>query len=372
MTFLPAMADTPTTARDPGAPIARDQIDPELVRLSRRQTQVGVITALGLVVLCAVFVLRLSPDRRFAGSGPAAKVSAADIIAGKVATEQLVEVTAEPLVASALRVTKAKGSFGFRLAPVRGSHEALWLAISGDGDGPPAQGSYVGRLRKLEDLPLADAARALAARQPRPVFATAAEVRTGIASGTVQTVAGEAVKPGDADAVELDLVDPAAATIAASFNERLPDIAAWQAALGKAGVPIALTGAPDTALGQIRFSIAAPVADTTQKLEAAKLFDARVEPVTHHIRTTWGAVRASPADALAVGTAKVPDGQIDLLGLYVPRPIPDGAYAVVAGENPADYWYVLPITVALAAIFLVFGWALIRAVRRDLLPARAA
>jgi hypothetical protein len=371
MTFLPAMADTPTTARDPGAPIARDQIDPELVRLSRRQTQVGVVTALGLVVLCAFTAIRLSPDRRFAGSGPPAKVAAADIVAGKVATDQLVEVAAEPLVASALRVTKAKGSFGYRLAPVRGSHEALWLAISGDGDVEPAQGSYVGRLRKLDDLPLATAARELA-RHPRPVFATAAEVRKGLASGSVQTVAGEAVKPADADAVELDLIEPAAATVAASFNERLPDIAAWQAALGKANIPIALTGAPDPALGQVRFSIAAPVADTTQKLEAARLFDARVEPVTRHIRTTWGAVRASPPDALAVGGASVPDGQIDLLGLYLPRAIPDGAYAVVAGENPADYWYVLPITIALAAIFLVFGWALIRAVRRDLLPARAA
>jgi hypothetical protein len=36
-------------------------------------------------------------------------------------------------------------------------------------------------------------------------------------------------------------------------------------------------------------------------------------------------------------------------------------------ERPAEYWYVLPITLALAAIGLVFAWALVRAVKRDIL-----
>lgn len=355
-------------ARDPGAPIARDEIDPELIKLGRRQTQVGVVTALGLVVLCAVFLWRLSPDRRFAGSGAPVAVRVDDAAAGRVATEQRISIAAEPLVASAIRATKAKGSFGYRLAPVRGTHEALWLVVSGDGDDPPAQGNFVGRLRRLEDLPLADSARAYAAAHPRPVFATAADVRRGLVSGTVQTVTGEAVQVADGDAVELDLLVAGSATIAASLNERLPDVRAWQAELAKAGVAIALTGAPDARLGQVRFTVTGSVADVTKKLEAAKAFDARVEPVIRHVQTTWRALRASPADALALGDARVPDAQVDLVGLYVLRAIPADAFAVVAGENPEEYWYVLPISIALAAIFLVFAWALIRAVRRDLLP----
>jgi hypothetical protein len=75
---------------------------------------------------------------------------------------------------------------------------------------------------------------------------------------------------------------------------------------------------------------------------------------------------------LDVGTQVLPDEDIELVGLYVTRRIPDDAYAVITGEVPDDYWYVMPITVALAVILLVFSWALVRAVRRDLALLRAA
>ena len=67
----------------------------------------------------------------------------------------------------------------------------------------------------------------------------------------------------------------------------------------------------------------------------------------------------------------IPDAQADLIGLYVERSIPSGAYALITGERPEDYWYVLPISVALLGVGLVFAWALVRAVKRDLLTARA-
>lgn len=363
---------TPIVQPDPGAPIARDVIDPDLVKLSRTRTRVGVVTALGLVILCAVVLHRLSPDRRFATSSSTptpAQVSA--VLAGEVATDQLIALDVEPLTSYAIRTTRIQTSLGFRLAPARGTHERLWLVVSGDGDELPAITRYVGRLRKLDDLPIAAATRAFAHTHPRPVFASAAAVRAGLAGTAVTTVGGERVTVADRDAVELELVEPEAATIAASFNERLPDLAAWQAALAKAGVTVSTTGTPDPRLGQIRFSVRGSVADTTRELEAARLFDARVEPVPRHARTTWGALRASPPTALAIGGAPVPDAQIDLIGLYVLRDIPEGAYAVVTGELPTEYWYVMPITIALAAILLVFAWALIRAVRRDLLPIRA-
>jgi hypothetical protein len=373
MTSASLMAEpTPIVPSDPGAPIARDAIDPDLVKLARTRTRVGVVTALGLVILCAVFLHRLAPDRRFGSSSMTptpAQLSA--VLAGEVASDQLIAIDAEPLTAYAIRTTRIQTSLGFRLAPARGSHERLWLVVSGDGDEPPATPRYVGRLRKLDDLPIAEATRAFARTHPRPVFATAAAVRAGLAGGPVVPVGGDPVTVAEGDAVELDLVEPEAATIAASFHDRLPDLAAWQAALARAGVTVTSTGTPNAGLGQIRFSVRGSVADTTRKLEAARLFDARIEPVTRHAQTTWGALRASPPTALAIGGAPVPDAQIDLIGLYVLRDIPDGAYAVVTGEVPTEYWYVMPITVALAAILLVFAWALIRAVRRDLLPTRA-
>lgn len=359
-------------AEEPGAPIGPDQIDPDLVKLARPRPKVGIITAAGLVFLCIVFLLRLGPDRRFAGeSGEPSPVAVADVLAGTVASDRLVAIAAEPVVSQAIRATTSQGSLGHRVVPVRGAGDRLWIVASGDGWDPPAVERYVGRLRKLDDLAFAQAARSYATEHPRPVFASAAAVRAGLATSTVTTVAGDQVKLGDGDAVALDVIDPNAATIAASFNERLPDIAAWTAALGKAGLGVTATGTPDAALGQVRFTVAAPVSAATSKLEAAGLWAARVEPVTRHHRTTWSTVRKSPPAGLDVGGQVLPDGELELVGLYVSRGIPADAYALVTGELPEDYWYVMPITVVLAAILLVFAWALVRAIRRDLVPARA-
>src|SRR5512143_306407 len=205
MPIAPVMAETHKPSdivRDPGAPIARDQIDPDLVKLARPRLKVGVITAAGLVFLGLVFLIRLGPDRRFAGRAAAPEpASVADILAGKVATDKLVVVAAEPLVSHALRTTTAKASVGLRVVPVRGSGDRLWLAISGDGWEAPAQNGYVGRLRKLDDLPLAPSARAYADEHARPVFATATAVRAGLTARTITTVAGDQVTPADGDAI---------------------------------------------------------------------------------------------------------------------------------------------------------------------------
>ncbi len=365
---------TPIEQRDPGAPIARGQIDPDLVKLPRPQPKIGMITAAGVVALCLVFLVRLGPDRRFAGhSAEPAVVTTGDILAGKVETDTLIGVAAEPLVGQAIRATKAPGIPGLRVVPMRGSGERLWVVVSGDGWDAPAPVGYVGRLRRLDDLVFAEATRQYASDHPRPVFAVAAAVRAGLATHTVTTVAGDSVTLADSDLVALDRVEAEAAVIVASFNDRLPDAAAWLAALHRAGVTPQTTDAPDPALGEVRFHVAQPVAATTAQLEAAGLWAARIEPVTHHYDTTWGALRKSPPTGLDLGAgAPVPDAQLDLIGLYVARGIPADAYAVVTGEIPDDYWYVLPITVALAAILLIFAWALVRAVRRDLVPARAA
>lgn len=373
MAAPPPTTSTPAGERDPGAPVPPGEIDPELIKLARTRLHLGTITCAGVIFLCVWQLVRLGPDRRFAGSSakPIA-VQVADVTAGKVATEQLVTVRAEPMVSHAIRVAPGRGALGHRLVPARATGDRLWLVEPGDGWEPPQLDGYTGRLRMLDDLPLAAAAHAYADQHPRPVFASAAAVRGGFATGRVTTVAGDAVVLADADAIALDVIDAGTATIVASFNERLPDTAAWRTALDAAGVTPAQPGAPDTALGQVRFTVTGSVAATTSRLEHAGLWAARVEPITRHHQTTWGALRRSSPAGLDVGGAVVPDDQIDLIGLYVVRGIPDDAYAVVAGEAPDEYWYVMPISIALAAIVLVFGWALVRAVRRDLATARAA
>jgi hypothetical protein len=364
-----AKVETPP-ADEPGAPIPKDKIDEDLVKLSRTRPKVGVITAAGLVFLSALFLYRLGADRRFSGSDAAPeKTTLAAILAGDVALDRYISVDAEPLLAHALRSVTSKGNLGLRVVPARGTGDRVWLVLSGDGWEMPLQSGYVGRLRRLADLPLAPSITEYAETHPRPVFATAAAVRAGVATGSVKTVSGDVMTIHDGARVAFDVVDPEAAVIVAAFNARIPNVVEWTKALAKAG--ITPTGAPTSNEDQVRFTVAMPgaVAALTSKLEAADLWAARVDPVTRHYETTWAVIRAAPPTGFIVETTTIPDAQLDLIGLYVARTIPADAYAVITGERPEDYWYVLPVTIALAAIGLVFAWALVRAVRRDLMPA---
>ncbi|HSN30992.1 MAG TPA: hypothetical protein VLT45_32120, partial [Kofleriaceae bacterium] len=185
------MADSAKDENE-GAPIPKDAIDPDLVKLTRPRPKIGVITAAGLVFLSVLFLIRLNPDRRFSGRDAApTRVTAADIASGKVAADSFVSVDAEPLVSHAIRTTAAKGTLGLRVVPARGTGEKLWLVLSGNGWDAPTVGPYTGRLRPLADLPFADAIHEYAAKNPRPVFATPSAVRAGFATGKVTTVGGE-------------------------------------------------------------------------------------------------------------------------------------------------------------------------------------
>jgi len=376
MQISSVMADDVTTAADlePGAPVPKDYEDKDLVdlakvKLSRRPgPKIGIITAAGMVFLCGMFLYRLNGDRRFGSNDETPKSAAvADILAGNVDRDAYVSVQAEPLMAHAVRVAVSPNGVGLRMVPARGTNEKLWLVVDGDGWAQPSKGSYVGRLRELSDLPFADVAKSYIAAHPRPLFAPASAVRAGFATGSVTTVGGQQVTLRDGDRVGFDVIDPNGAVILAAFNEKHPDTTAWRKALADAG--ITPTGSPTETREQVRFDVSAPnaVATTSTKLETAGLWAARVDPVTHHYDTTWGALKTSGPAGFSAGNVTTPDAQLDLIGVYVVRGIPSDAYALILGENPQDYWYVLPVTIVVALIGLLFGWALVRAIKRDLL-----
>lgn len=354
-----------TSELETGAPIPRDALDPDLIKLSRTRPTIGAVTCLGVIVMCVYFIVRLGADRQFADAPeqPVA-VSVADVTAGKVASESHIALDGEPLMANAIRTSKAAGGLGYRITPMRGSGDRVWVALT-DGDDQPTVGRYTGRLRPLDTMPFERAMRAYATANPRPVFATPTAVQAALRGGTVTTVTGETVTVPGATPVAFDVVEPAAAQLVVTFNAKLADLAAWKAALGAVGIVATPSATADVAqrdavLRQARFDVQEPVATVTQKLQTAKLW-ASVEPVTRHVDLTWAALQAQPPGALA---------GVDLVGLYVLRGIPDDAQVLLVGETPQDYWHVLPITIALAVIALLFAWALVRAIR-ELLPTRA-
>jgi hypothetical protein len=367
-----AATTDPAAAEASGAPIPRDAIDPELIKLRRPPAKIGMVTAAGVILLCGVFWFRLGDDRRFAGSSATPRPAAiGDVLAGKVETEQLVALTAEPLMGHAVRLSTRKGASGLRVVPARGTGDRLWLVLGGDGADAviSEQPQYRGRLRALSSMPIARDIDAYLADHPRPVFAPPTAVRAALATGKLRTVTGDEVEVRDQDELSVDVVDLEASTIAATYNERLPDAAAWTAALGAAG--LAVTPLPAQTTSEVaRFSLAAPVTAATAALERAGLWAARAEPVLRSHRGTWGQLKASSPAALTVGTAQVPDVQVDLVGVFVARGLPTEAYALIASEAPADYWHVRPLSIALLVLGALFAWVLVRAVRRDLLPAK--
>ncbi|HEY5938892.1 MAG TPA: hypothetical protein VIU61_29770 [Kofleriaceae bacterium] len=358
-----------TEAAEPGAPIAKDAIDPDLIKLARTRLQIGVLTCLGIVFLCIYFIVRLGPDRRFGGEDerpttlPAATAMTSE-------TERHVTVEGPLLMAHAMRAGKTHADVGLRLVPVRGTSDRVWIAMSTDVSEKPSEGRYTGRLRDFSSLPFAKALRAQATAHPRAVFATPATIRAAFATGTLTSVTGDKVTVADGDRAAFDLVVPDAAVIIAAINDRMPTPAAWQTALAAAGLPIKLATPHerDATLRQVRFDVATSVAATNTALEAANLWATRAEPVNRHVETTWGELKKSPPTGLRVGDQTLPDTAVPLIGLHVVRGIPGDARVLIVGEHPEDYWYVMPITIALGIIGLLFAWALVRAVRRDLLP----
>lgn len=366
-------------ALDAGASMAKEKIgarntepDEELIKLARKGgPKIGVITGLGVVILCAVFVMRLNGDRKFSGDDTPEKVSVASIVDGKVPADHFVAVELEPLMSHAIRAARNKTGVGFRVVPVRGASDKLWLVMNGDGWDQPTTSAYQGRLERLADLPFADAVTSYASAHPRPVFAKPASVRAGLGAGKVAMVTGDTLSVGDGDKVAIDVLDPNAATIVAALNERFPDTAAWAGALGRAGITASqLAPLPGASPDQVRFEIKGTnaVVDSVAKLEKAELWAARVEPLTRHYETTWASLKGSPATGFTVAAnTTIPDAELDLVGFYVARGIPDGAYALITGDRPQQYWYVLPITIVLIVIGLLFAWAFVRAVKRDFL-----
>jgi hypothetical protein len=360
--------------KQPGAPTGKDEIDPELVSLRGPRARVGAVTALAIVAVCVCYMIRLLPDFSFAGASAKPRdVKLDDVVAGRVATDDNIRLTASIERAAAARVRTGPGDPGLRLAPVVGSDDKLWVAVPGDGwTKPRVADHYAGRLRTLAG-PLGDGLRDYMKR-PMPRFVTGAELRKArLASadgGTLAAIAGPAVTATAATQVEIEVADPGAAVVVVTYDEKLKDAEAWATALAAADV-IAPGAAPattgeDHAAWKIRTPDAVHSAE--QKLAAAQLWASRVEPVTARTKAAWRDLAAGPDGIQLAEGRTLPWSAVDVAAVWAPRPVPDGARVILGDEAPADFWLVRPLYAVLAVLALLFVWALWRAVRRDFWP----
>jgi hypothetical protein len=363
--------------REDGAPVPRDEIDPDLIKLRRPPLRIGLLSSAAIVLVSLFFIFRLSPDRHFAGvSSTATVVSAKDVLVNGMSNDQFVAISGEPLASHTIRVTRTSGNPGIRVTPLRGSGGRLWLVLPGEAMtqvnetlSPQNFPLYQGRLRKLDELRFASVVRDYANTHARPVFASVPAMRAGFKGGNIKTITGDEVTAHDDDRVVVETTDPNAAKLLVTYHDKMPDLKAWTTALTSAGllradqVPEKTTF--DTAVFMVKTTNA--VTAVTSKLEAAQMFAYKVEPVVLNLETTFGALRVSTGESLQLGKTMVPDSQIDLVGVFAEREIPSDAYALVVDEKPGDYWYIMPLTIALGVLTLLFGWSFVRTLRRDVL-----
>ena len=374
------MADDPEPdrGREPGAPIPKDEIDPELVSL-RPRTQIGIVTAFSVLAFCVYLAVRLWPDLQFGGEGAPVETTVEAIAAGELAADRHVTLAVDLERAAAVRVSRSAGHPGLRVAPAVGSGDRVWIIVDGNGWTTPREGGrYTGRLRRLSDLPFEGSFRSQVGKHPAPRHVTAEELRRAVGAGTreLTAVTGDSFTAAEDDVVEIVSIDPDAVIVAASFGERQPDIETWTAALSSAGL-IEPFAAPRTADDDmVWFDVRRPgaLASTSKALEEAGLWAARVEPVTRRDRAVWRQVRADAA-GVTVGDATLPWSVVDVAAVYAARPLPGDPWVVLVGEAPDRYWYVRPLYVAIAIFAALFAWALVRTARRELLspkvPTRA-
>jgi hypothetical protein len=374
------MADDPEAnrGREPGAPIPKDEIDPELVSL-RPRTQIGMVTAFSVVAFCVYLALRLWSDFQFAGEGAPREITVAELADGKVGENSHVTIAAELERAAAVRVKQSAGVPGLRVVPAVGSGDRVWIVLDGNGWADPREAPrYTGRVRRLSDLPFEGSFRSFVQKHPPSRHVTAEELRRALGdrSGALTAVTGDSFRVADDDIVEIISIDPDAVIVAASFGERQPDIETWTAALASAGLiePFAAPRSADDDM--VWFDVKRPgaLASASKALEEAGLWAARVEPVVRRDRASWREVSASDG-GVAVGGASLPWSIVDVAAIYADRPVPGDPWVVIVGDAPDRYWYVRPLYIAIAIFAVLFAWALVRTARRELfapkVPTRA-
>jgi len=382
------MAEAPDRelADHPGRPRGRDEVDPELLVLARPRAAIGPLLALSVLVFCAYFLFRLRSDLVFAHAGD--DPTEVKDVAGALAADldSYVELVAVPDRAAILRVYASDARDGHRLAPVLGSADRLWILFGGNQwvETPTYDERVRGRIKRLDDLPFHDELLAEVARTPLP---RALDTRVALAalgarppaarsaSAEVRDVAGDPVAVTAATPVTVVERAVGEARVVCVATDGQPDERAWRAALERTGLVAA--GAPLDGKTDATWSFRVPAPDGVEpvaaRLVAARLFAARAEPVDRTFRATWRDL-AVQGDALLVPDGgqvqRVSAASVAAILVEAMRRPPDDARVLVTTDRPGDYWHVTALFAVLAALALVFAWALWRGLRAAPAPAQ--
>ena len=374
------MADSPKESAEledelselPGRPLGPDEIDPELLKLSKPRTRVGWLLSLAVVVFCAYWMIQLRSDLAYSRQGdePAA-VDASDL--DGLETDRYVSVKAKPDRARVARVHYG-ADIGSHVTPALGSNGQLWLVTSASAfaESELAGDVYAGRVKRMGDMPFYDVVREFFAALPvyEPLETKTAIAALAAGDNSIKTSHGDALAVGPDVAIEVVHRQAGLARIVARASANgYSDELSWRNALYRAGL-IAQNQQPIT--GSTRgwtYEVRAPdgLEAIERVLEEKSLPDAAVIPVERVHTATWGQLKSRGSE-LQVGERTIPTNEITTVAVAHRPEVPADAVVLVASEKPGDYWYILWLYGLFGGFMLLFGWALVTAVRGSLPP----
>ncbi len=344
------------------------EIDPELVKLPRRQSTVRPITALAIIAICLTLTVRLLSDFSFSRQGEEPKQVTELSAVGSDLENEFIEIEARPDRPQALRLVPRGKTTGQLLVPVLGSKGQLWILLEASPWNEAARSDerYRGRLTRMDDLGFDDPLKArfkLESQVPRPI--ALAEIRTALQSksATVHDVAGDALQVSPSTNVHYKEVAGDTVRVLAVSTDPYNDEAGWSLALQNAGILQAGTAAVSSTPNTWTFDVKASggLDEVQSKLVEARLFAASASEVSVSREGKWSELSLDGEDILR-GEARV--GFVARnISLELAPALDSNAFVLNTTETPGIYWYVPLLLFILALLGLIFAFGFYRKVR---------
>ena len=344
--------------RSPG-----DDVDPELVTLSRPPPRLGLVFVACVLFLCSYAVFTLWPDMMFSlqDNEPTAIESPRALTSDRLGS--FVKVPAVPDRSAPIHIEGDKDS-GYRLVPLMTTSGRVWLRVTGKSffADPHEDEVYRGRLRRLDDLAYADQLRAVTRDNPVP-WVVRPEAVTG--ADQVTTATGDSIQVAPSAPVTVRERVRGEVIVTFAPTDRLTSRDDAQAVLDEAGLALMEGASPEAAYPDAwTFAVKAPdgADEVRAALSQAGYFGVEVTTRSQEHEGIWSQLRRG-ATSVTLGETSIDLEDIESIVVMAHRDIPAEALVLVTEEIPEEYWWVAVLCLILGGIALFMFWTLVRIVR---------
>lgn len=353
---------------EPGAPPPTDAGgDDDLATLAPAPRAKSPLVAAAVIALAGVIGWHLRDDVRFAfAARTPADLGEARTLAtrgGALEDNRYVSVAGQAERRYALYLEPKGVRARQTVFRVLGAPQGLFVVANDTQDSVHPTERWSGRLRRFDAMPYAASLR--------KYYATETEVTRYLDLGALEAALagggdvqlrdrmGEPLAVAANQNVVVDVAYPGELKVYLS-KDKLPSLADARHELDRLGLsPSAGEETKD------EFVFVVPMPEARKNEIVGKLSDKEMpfQPREERYTVTRGELRLDGETLQIGGRAKAPWAQVKAVGVPSPVEIGDGAFVLVEGEAPSQYWWA-PLVLALLVAFAAFNvWYLVRAIR---------